>query len=222
MPKRALVERRPWLLASLAAAFAYYLFKDTNFPGVYLFAFEAGALLLLGAYALLRHASADARLMAGSVAFAGAGVVAVELHLWIGALILIAGHGMAIAVFLAHRRPSLTGSQKAAAVTLLVFTPLIAWLEASGDPAAIVAVVYALVLGGMAGCAWTSSFPRYRVGTGALFLVAAGLVSIGGMGPFPGGNLARLLAWPLFYVGHFVMCTGVIQALRARDAMDEE
>jgi len=222
MPKRALVEKRPWLLASLASAIAYYLLKDRDFPGTYLFAFEAGALLLLAVYALLRHPTSDARLLAGSIACAGIGVVAVELDIWIGSLILIVGHGLAIALFLKHRRPSLAGSQKAAAIVLLLFTPLIAWLEAAGDPAALTAAVYALVLGGMAACAWTSAFPRYRVGTGAVLLVLAGLVSIGGMGPLAVSKLSGLTAWPLFYLGYFVICTGVIQTLRRWGTIAED
>ena len=104
MPGRALLERRPWLLASIAAAIAYYGLKDAEFPGIYLLAIEAASLLLLSAYALLRHRSGASLMTAAAMALGGAGVVAVELDPLIGTLILTAGLGMLIGVFIQHRR----------------------------------------------------------------------------------------------------------------------
>lgn len=214
MPKRALVERRPWLLVSLAAAIAYYMLKDAEFPGVYLMAIEAGSLLLLAAYALLRHKSGDARMLAGAMALGGIGVVAVELDLYLGALTLVLGLALAIGLFLQHRRAMLDASQKAAATALLLLTPLIAWFLAAGHPNQMTAATFGLGVGGMAATAWTSIFPRYRVGAGAILYVASSLVSVSAMGPFQASGLSSLLAWPLFYLGHFLICTGVIQTLR--------
>lgn len=215
MPKRALAERRPWLLASLSAAIAYYVLKDADFPGAYLLGIEAGALLLLSVYAVLRHRDADARMLAGAMAAAGIGVVAIELDTYFGALALIIGNGLAIGLFVQHRRDALDGSQKLAAVALLALVPLICWRLPLDRDAATFTAIYGLSLGGMAGAAWTSAFPRYRVGVGALLCVGAGILGIAGDGVLAESALPSLFSWPLFYFGHFLVCIGVTQKLRA-------
>lgn len=216
MPRRALIEKRPWLLASLAAAIAYYLLADSAVPGVYLLALRGAPFLLLAIYALLRHAGSDSRMLAGVMALAGAGVATFELFPYAGMLLLIGSHGLAIALYLQHRRTRTSQSQKAAAVALLLFTPLIAALLSTDEAGATTVLVYAVALGGMAGAAWTSSFPRYRVGSGTLLLVMATLLDLAGTGPLAMSKLPEMLAWPLYYLGQFLICTGVIQTLRMR------
>ena len=222
MPKRALLERRPFLLASLAAAIAYYLLKDARFPGGYLMVIEAASVLLLALYALLRHGSGHARMIAGAMALGAIGVVALELHVYIGTLALVAGLGLLIGVFIQNRRETASGSQKIAATALLLLTPLIAWFMAAGHPAQATAATFGLAVGGMAASAWVSVFPRYRVGAGATFYVASSLISIAGMGPLGDSEAGNLLAWPLFYLGHFLICTGAIQTLRGDRAARED
>ena len=77
--------------------------------------------------------------------------------------------------------------------------------------------VYALSLGGMAAAAWSSSFPRYRVGLGAVLFVASDLLIFAELGPLNTSSLPGLLIWPLYYVGQLLICTGVISALRNSD-----
>jgi len=216
MVKRALAEKRPWLFVSLADAMAYYALKDADFPGAYLLALEAAALLTLSIYAILRHYDADSRLLAGLLAAAGLGVIAVELYLYLGALLLILANGLAVSLFLRHRRKSLDASQKVAAVALLALVPLICWRLPLDREVASLTGIYGLSLGGMAGAAWTSSFSRYRTGIGALFCVAAGILGIAGEGVLAGSRVPSLLAWPSFYFGHFLICIGVIAKLRGR------
>jgi hypothetical protein len=215
MPKRALAEKRPWLLLSLAAAIAYYILKDADFPGTYLLIIEAGSILLLLVYAVLRHHDADSRLLAGALAAAGLGVVAVELDPWLGALLLIVGNGLAIGLFLRHRRETPSASQKGAAVALLLLVPLICWRLPLEREAAGLTAVYGLSLGGMAGAGWTSAFPRYRVGIGASLYTGAGILGIAGQGVLAESPAPSLLTWPLFYVGLFLVATCVTQKLRA-------
>jgi hypothetical protein len=216
MPKRALIERRPWLLASLAAAIAYYLLADSAFPGAYLFVLRGVPFLLLAVYALLRHVGTDSRMLAAVMALAAAGVAAIDLFFYAGMLLLIVSHGMAISLYMRHRREAIAPSQKLVAVTLLVLTPVNAWLL-TNDPASIATVtVYALALGGMAGAAWTSSFPRYRVGSGAVLLVLTTLLDLARTGPLASSDWPEMLVWPLYYLGQFLICTGVIQTLRKR------
>jgi hypothetical protein len=215
VPRRALVERRPWLLASLAVAIAYYVLKDADFPGVYLLSLEAGALLMISFYAVVRHHGTDSRMLAGALAAAGVGVVVVELYTYAGALILIAGNVLAIGLFIRHRRVFLEPSQKVAAVALLALVPLICWRLPLDREAAPFIGIYGLSLGGMAGAALTSTFSRNRVGIGALLCVGAGILGIAGQGVLAGNALTQLFYWPLFYIGHFLVCIGVTKMLRA-------
>lgn len=214
MPRRALMERRPWLLLSLAAAIAYYLLKDGNFPGVYLYAIEAGAFLLLGAYALLRLGGHEGKPLAGVMVLAGIGSVAVELDSYIGALILLFSHTLALSILFQHPRAGLTMTQKYAGLALVVLTPLIAWLTVPDQTMRTMAVIYGLAVGGMAGAAWVSAFPRYRVGLGAVLVVAASLITILGAGLLAHNPLPGLVSWPLYYFGHFLLGTGIVQTLR--------
>ena len=65
MPKRALAEKRPWLLASLAAAIGFYVYRNGIVSDVYLSAWKGLAIGLLAVYALLRHPSRHAWMLAG-------------------------------------------------------------------------------------------------------------------------------------------------------------
>ena len=76
--------------------------------------------------------------------------------------------------------------------------------------------VYALALGGMAAAAWSSSFPRYRVGLGAVLFVVSDLLIFARLGPLESSAIPGLLIWPLYYFGQFLICTGVISTLRGR------
>ena len=70
--------------------------------------------------------------------------------------------------------------------------------------------------------AWTSSFPRYRVGIGALLFVASSLLTFGQMGPLATEAWAEWPVWPLYYAGQFLICTGVIQSLRKAGEFEAE
>ena len=215
MPRRALIERRPWLLASIAAAVAYYLLSDdAGFPGAYLFVLRGLPFALLAIYALLRHQGQDSRLLDGAMATASAGMAAVDLFFYPGVVLLILSHGLAIALYTQHRRLWLAPSQKLAAAALLLLTPVIAWMLPSDRASAPTLAVYALALGRMAGAAWTSSFPRYRVGSGALLLVLAAILEFARSGPLAMSAWPDMAIWPSFYLGQLMICTGVIQTLR--------
>ena len=154
MPRRALIERRPWLVASLVSGISYFF----------------------------------------------------------------VGHIIAISLYARHRRTRLTPSQKATAVALLLGTPLIAFLLPTDRSAAPGVALYALALGGMAAAAWSSAFPRYRVGLGAVLFVVSDLLIFARMGPLADSALPGLLIWPLYYLGQLLICVGVTQFLRFRQS----
>lgn len=216
MPQRALIEQRPWLLASLVAGISFYLVRDSALPGIQMMAWKGAGVALLAVYALVRHSGGDARQIAAVMGFGALGDVLIELKLEWGAIAFLVGHLIAIRLYWRHRRPSLPLSQKLTALALLILVPLISFLLPADRGAAPGVALYATGLGAMAAAAWTSSFPRYRVGIGAVMFVISDLLIFARIGPLAQSPLPDLLIWPLYYFGQLLICTGVVGELRSR------
>jgi uncharacterized membrane protein YhhN len=212
MPKRALIEKRPWLLASLVAGIGFYFVAGSQLPDLFEWTIKGAGVALLVVYALVRHGGADSRQIATVMACGALGDVLIELWQEAGAAAFLIGHLIAIHLYWRHRREVLAPSQKLAALALLVLTPLLGW-QLTGS---LAVAGYALGLGAMAATAWTSSFPRYRVGIGAVLFVISDLLIFAEMGPLAASPIPGLLIWPLYYFGQFLICTGVIGELRKR------
>lgn len=211
MPKRALGEKRPYLLASIVASLAFYFLTDSAVGGLYLAAIKGASIALLAVYAWHRSHTKDVHLIAAVLAVAAVGDVVIEFSEAGGGVVFFLSHLVALSLYLQphNRRRHPTPSQKAAAVALLLFTPILGYLLARDW----LVPLYALSLGAMAAAAWTSRFSRYHVGTGAVLFVASDLLIFANMGGTMRGA-ADLLVWPLYYVGQFMICTGVVQTLR--------
>ena len=217
MPTRALAEKRPLLVASIAAALAFYYLRGGPWPELYLIPLKGSAVMLLAAYLWLRHSSPDARLMAWAFAAASLGDMAIELDRMIGGLLFFAYHVLALGVYLRNRRPQLTPSQKWAVAAMLLLTPAIAWFMPADRAQAPNTAIYALALGAMAAGSWASVFPRYRVGAGAVLFLLSDLMLFAEMGPLAGNSVPRIMVWPVYYLGQLLIATGVAQTLRKRD-----
>lgn len=210
MARRALVDSRPWLLASLVAAVAFYLLRDSALGGFYLALVKGAACAALATYALRRSRSREGVLIAAVMGISALADMAIEFSFTAGGALFFVAHVVAITLYLRFPRLKPTTSQKLAGVALLVMTPLLAWLLTQDWPPTL----YAVSLGGMAASAWLSLFPRYRVGAGAVMFVASDMLIFSGMGPVDLGELPHYAIWPLYYFGQFLICTGVIQTLR--------
>lgn len=216
MPRRALIEKRPWLLASLAGSIAFYFLRGGELPGAYEIALKGSCVALLAVYALVRHGGADSRQIAAVMAFGALGDVAIEFKLEAGAGAFLIGHLVAIHLYLRHRRASLPLSQKATGAALLILIPLVSVMLPDQRDGILLLGIYAGTLGAMAAAAWTSSFPRYRVGIGAVLFAVSDLLIFARFGPLAQSALPDLLIWPLYYLGQFLICTGVVGELRSR------
>jgi uncharacterized membrane protein YhhN len=216
MPKRALAQKRPFLLLSIVAALAYYYLRVSQLPELYLIPLKGSAVGLLAVYAFMRHASPDARLYVWALGAAALGDMALEIDMTVGGLLFFLHHVLAMGLLLKHRRPA-TGIHSWVCGVTLICVPLAGYLLPYDPDAKVQTALYALSLGGMAASAWASDFPRFRVGAGALLFVASDLILFAEMGPLSGTQWAELLVWPLYYLGMFLMCTGVIQTLSKRD-----
>jgi uncharacterized membrane protein YhhN len=218
MPKRALIEKRPLLLASIAAAILFCALRLTAIPELWLIALPGAATGLLALYAWLQRGGRDGRHLAAMMAVAAVRDVVFQVDLAVSALLFFVYHLLAISLYLRHPRDFATATQKAAALAMLLLTPAIAWLLPADRTITSPVALYGLALGGMASCAWMSAFPRYRVGIGAVLLLASDVLVIGGIGPLMGQPLPDALAWPLYYVGQLLITVGVVQTLRSNNA----
>ncbi len=217
MSRRALAEKRPLLLLSVAAALAFYYLRFTGFPELYLLLVKGAAVGALALYAFLRHSGPDVKLLGWALAAAALGDMGMEINVQVGGLLFLLFHLFAVVLFLRHRRPQLSPSQSWMVGATFCLTPVIAWLLPADRDAAWQVGLYAVALGGMAASAWASSFPRYRVGAGAMLFVASDLLIFAQMGPLEGHFLPRYMIWPLYYLGMLLIATGVIDAVRKKN-----
>lgn len=216
MPRRALIDHRPWLLASLVASISYFFFRDNPVPGLYLIAWKGAAVGLLAIYAARRATSTDGWLLTAVMALGALGDMVLEVDLVAGGAVFALGHLVAIGLFLRNPRQRRTTSQKFAGPALILGPPLIAALLALPDPRWPMAAGYAAIGGGMATAAWLSRFPRYRVGIGAVLFVASDLLIFAHKGQHLPEAVTWWLIWPLYYASQFLIATGVMSTLRKR------
>lgn len=215
MAKQALIEQRPWLLASIVAATAYYFLKDNPLgEGTWGMLLKGAGVGLLALYTLLRvphdRRGLDGWLLVLALALASAGDMAIENWFTLGGAFFAAAHCVAVALYLRNPRARHSPSQKMLSLMLLIGTPLVSFLL-SGK---VEIAVYAGFLGLMAATAWYSRFPRYRVGTGAVLFVISDWLIFSRGGPVDLGVLPDLLIWPLYYAGQVMIATGIVQCLR--------
>ena len=210
MPKRALIDHRPWLLAGIAAALAYYFFWNNPIGGLWLILLKGAGLACLSAYAFMRAPGADGKLLAVALLLASAADMALELWFVVGGALFAASHLVMVALYLRNRRERTVWSQRMLAVILLIGVPVVAYLLSEQVEIAI----YASILGLMAATAWISRFPRYRVGIGAILFVISDWLIFSRMGSFDLGVLPDTLVWPLYFAGQVMIATGVVQTLR--------
>ena len=218
MSRRALIEHRPWLFASILAAIAFYLLHGGPLGEIWVAAIKGLAVGCLAFYAIRRGKGPNATLIAVVLMLGALGDMAFQFDRDLSGGLFLAGHLVAIWLYLRYPREHHAMSQTMLAAALLVGTPLISWFL-SHDP---LVTIYSAALGGMAACAWMSRFPRYRVGIGAVLFVVSDWLIFSRMGPFDLGVLPGYLIWPLYYSGQFLIATGVVHTLRHELAEEDD
>jgi uncharacterized membrane protein YhhN len=215
MAKQALIEQRPWLLASIAAATAFFFLKDNPVgEGTWGMLIKGAGVGLLALYAALRVPDGkhrlDGWLLVGALALAALGDMAIENWFTIGGAFFAAAHCVATALYLRNRHARPSPGQKVMGLALLFGTPLVSH-GLSGD---VGITLYSAFLGMMAAAAWMSHYPRYRVGTGAVLFVLSDWLIFSKVGPYDLAPLPDLLIWPLYYIAQLMIATGIVQCLR--------
>jgi uncharacterized membrane protein YhhN len=214
MPQRALIEQRPWLLASLVAGISYWFVAGSAIPGLYLILWKGAGVGLLAVYAWVHHPVRDAHRIALVMALGAVGDMVLEVNFTGGAFAFLLGHMAAIALYLRHRRTALSAAEKLASAALLLGVPALSLAITGRSEVSL----YALGLGGMSAAAFASDFPRLRVALGAAMFGVSDLLIFARMGPMAESQIPHLLVWPLYYFGQFLITVGVIGALRRKGA----
>ncbi|VAW00868.1 FIG028593: membrane protein [hydrothermal vent metagenome] len=215
--KRAIIESRPYLLLSLLFGISFFfvfVLNEPELPDPLKMAWKGAGVGFLSIYALRRVAGFDGKLIAAVMAFGALGDILIELDMILGAVAFLIGHCIAITLYLRHRRPRTSFSQKIFAILLVPITVFIAWSLPFDRGEALGIAIYSAFLAAMAAMAWTSRFPRYRVGTGVIFFVVSDLLIFSRVGFLQNSDIPMWGVWPLYFAGQFLIATGVVRTLR--------
>ena len=195
---------------ALVAGTSYLLAAPFGVGGPVVIVWKGAGVALLAVWSAMQARGRDGWLIAAVMAFGALGDVLIEaVGLDAGAAAFMVGHGAALWLYAPNQRASLSSSQRALHCCLIIGTPLCAWFLARNS----VVIVYSTLLGLMAAYAWTSRFPRYRVGLGAVMFVASDLLIFAKLGSLAGSPVPGLLIWPLYFGGQVLIAWGVTRTL---------
>ena len=204
-----------WLLrAAVLAGLSYPVIWGLGFGPVVMIVWKGAGVALLALWAAFNARDQDGWLLAAVMAFGATGDVLLEIiSLDAGAAAFAAGHGVAIWLYARNRRPVLTKSQLLLALLIVPATVITAYLLPADRDAAIGIAIYAAILSIMAAMAWTSRFPRYRTGIGAMLFVASDLLIFARIGPIADTVTLGIAIWLLYFIGQWMIVIGVRSGL---------
>jgi len=204
------------LIGSILGGVSYIAAWSLALPQPLELAWKGTGVGLLAVYAALQARDRNGWLLTAVMTLGFLGDVLLGVQFIVGAVAFLIGHVVAIGLYLTNRRPALTGSQRALALLLVPAAVVIAFLLPADRAAAPGVAFYTLGLSLMAATAWTSRFPRFTVGLGALMFLVSDLVIFAKMGPLPDTFLTGLAVWVPYYGGQLLICVGVAGALAVR------
>lgn len=197
------------LLAAVIGGTSYVLAWGMNLPPAWDLAWKGTGVGFLAVFAALRARSLDGWLLTAVMAFGMLGDLLLGVNFIVGALAFLAGHLVAIGLYLRNRRPALSRSQLLLAVVLVPATVITAFLLPTDRAEAPGIALYATGLSVMAACAWISRFPRLWTGLGAVMFVVSDLLIFARMGRIEPGFTVGLAVWGLYFAGQVMICLGV-------------
>jgi YhhN family len=215
--------RAPWLWwAALAVGITYMLPVTLALSGPQIILWKGAGVGLLALWAAVNGRDRFGQMIALVLGFGALGDVLLETSgLTFGAFAFLFGHAIAITLYTQNPRTALTGSQRLLSGVVTPLALAIAWLllrEVATFNTGMLAgaLFYTLVVAVMAATAWTSSFPRYRVGLGAMLFLISDLLIFARIGGAVPTDVGRMLIWPLYFGGQALIAWGVVTTLAAR------
>lgn len=206
-----------WLLA-LAGGISFFGAVYLRLDGPAIWAWKTSGVGLLALWAAANARGRDGWMIAAVLALGALGDWLLDAKgLVTGAAAFAVGHLIAITLYLMNRRPQMTPSQRLLGWLTMPATLAIVWGMLSPAPGWWHAAVYSLFVAAMAAAAWTSRFPRYRTGIGAMLFLASDLFIFAGEGAILSKDVTLWLVWPLYFGGQALIAWGVVGTL-AREA----
>lgn len=210
-------DRARWLwLAALVGGISYFGAVLLRWDGTAIHVWKASGVALLAFWAAANARGADGRLIAAALACGALGDWLLDaVGMLQGAAAFAIGHLVAIILYMRHRRPRLTPSQSLLAWVLVPLALLIAWAltHAASSLQTGAAIAYTGGVAVMTATAWTSRFPRYRTGIGAMLFLASDLFIFAGEGGALSKDITLWLVWPLYFTGQALIAWGVVNTL---------
>lgn len=210
-------DRARWLwLAALVAGVSYFVAALQGWQGPAIIAWKTAGVGLLTLWAAANARSGYGWLLVAVLGFGALGDALIECAgLLAGAAAFAVGHLIAIILYMQNRRNNLSHSQQLLAIVLVPLVLIISWeLTRSATTGEVIsAVAYGGGVAVMASTAWTSRFPRYRTGIGAMMFLVSDMLIFGRAGGAMPGALAGWLIWPLYFGGQALIAWGVLKTL---------
>lgn len=202
-----------WWLALLGGV-SFFAAVVLHLDGPAIWAWKTSGVGLLAVWAAANARGTNGWLIAAALGFGALGDYLLDaLGLPPGAAAFAVGHVIAITLYLRNRRPSLTPSQRLLGWLVIPATLVIVWGMLSPLPGWWHAAAYSLFVAAMAATAWTSRFPRYRTGIGAMMFLASDLFIFAGEGGVMTRDATMWLVWPLYFGGQALIAWGVVSTL---------
>lgn len=202
-----------WLLA-LVGGISFFVAVYLRLDGPAIWAWKTSGVGLLAVWAAANARDKNGWLIAAVLGFGALGDYLLDAKgLVVGAAAFAVGHLVAIILYLTNRRTQMTPSQRLLGWVTMPATLAIVWGMLSPAAGWWHAAVYSLFVAAMAAAAWTSRFPRYRTGIGAMLFLASDLFIFAGEGSVLSKDITMWLVWPLYFAGQALIAWGVVSRL---------
>jgi uncharacterized membrane protein YhhN len=202
-----------WWLA-LAGGISFFIAVYLRLDGPAIWAWKTSGVGLLAVWAAANARGKNGWLIAAVLGFGALGDYLLDAKgLETGAVAFVVGHVIAITLYLMNRRAQTTPSQRLLGWLTMPATLVIVWAMLSPAAGWWHAAVYSLFVAAMAAAAWTSRFPRYRTGIGAMMFLASDLFIFAGEGGVLSKDVTMWLVWPLYFGGQALIAWGVVSTL---------
>ena len=201
------------LIAAIVAGFSYIGSWALPLPPAAAIAWKGAGVGLLAVYAALQARSLDGWLLTAVMVFGALGDVLLETHGFVvGGLAFLAGHLVAVGLYVRNRRLVRLGDLTYA-LALFAFIVLSAYLFPLNRATALPVAAYATGLAAMTATAWLSRFPRPLVAAGAIMFAASDLLIFLRTGrPMLDIPPTSVAVWGLYFAGQTLVTLGVTRA----------
>ena len=207
-----------WWLA-LAGGISFFVAVLQRLEGPPIWAWKTTGVAFLALWAAANAREKHGWMIAAALGFGALGDYLLDAKgLETGAVAFVVGHLIAIALYRMNRRARTTPSQRLLGWLVMPATLVIVWAMLSPQPGWWHAALYSLFVAAMAAAAWTSRFPRYRTGIGAMLFLASDLFIFAGVGGVLPGDVTPWLIWPLYFAGQALIAWGVVRTLSLENA----